>query len=56
MSQRAEVPSILLRFKPKDTMFGVSRETVESLCKHTGLNKTEVIHRALRDLADRFGI
>lgn len=56
MSQKADVEAILLRFKRKDTMFGVSRETVDSLCKHTGLNKTEVMHRALRDLADRYGI
>lgn len=56
MSPKAEPQAILLRFKPKDTLFGVSRETLDALCVQTGLNKTEVIHRALRELADRYGL
>ena len=56
MRHKADPESILLRLKPKDTMFGVRRETLDALCAHTGLNKTQVLHLALRALADRNGL
>jgi hypothetical protein len=45
--------NVLLRLRKQDTPTGVSIETVELLIKQTGLSKTEVIHLALRQMADR---
>lgn len=44
----------LLRLRKQDTPTGVSNETVEKLAIVTGLTKTEVVHLALRELADRY--
>jgi len=46
--------SVLLRLRKQDTTSGVSSTTVELLVQQTGLSKTEVIHLALRQLADRY--
>ena len=46
--------SVLLRLRKQDTPTGVSSSTIELLTKQTGLSKTEVIHFALRQLADRY--
>jgi hypothetical protein len=45
--------NVLLRLRKQDTPTGVSGETIELLIKQTGLSKTEVIHLALRQFADR---
>lgn len=45
--------TVLLRLRKQDTPTGVSSQTVELLTSQTGLSKTEVIHLALRQYADR---
>jgi len=55
MSLTAEKPeSFLLRLRKQDSPTGVSGSTVELLMDQTGLSKTEVVHLALRQLADRY--
>lgn len=51
-AERSE--TVLLRLRPQDTPTGISGSTFEQLMSQTGLNKTEVIHFALRQMADRF--
>ena len=43
---------LLLRFRPTDNLNGVSRATVERLAEELGLNETQVIHFALKRLAN----
>lgn len=51
----AEKPDVFLfRLRSQDTPTGVSASTLEELILQTGLNKTEVTHLALRQLADRY--
>lgn len=45
--------SVLLRLRKQDTPTGVSHATIQLLTEQTGLSKTEVIHLALRQMADR---
>lgn len=45
--------SVLLRLRKQDTPTGVSSSTIDLLSQQTGLSKTEVIHLALRQMADR---
>lgn len=56
MSLNAEKQSesFLLRVRKQDTPTGVSSSTLELLMKQTGLSRTEVVHLALRQLADRY--
>jgi hypothetical protein len=42
---------LLFRYRPTDNLNGVSRSTVESLAAALGLNETQVIHYALKQLA-----
>jgi DNA-binding transcriptional regulator GbsR (MarR family) len=46
--------SVLLRLRKQDTPTGVSISTIDLLMEQTGMSKTEVIHLALRQLADRY--
>lgn len=46
--------SFLLRLRKQDTPTGVSSATVALLMQQTGLSKTEVVHFALRLMADRY--
>lgn len=45
--------NVLFRLCKQDTPTGVSGATIDRLTKQTGLSQTEVIHLALRQLADR---
>lgn len=54
MAQPDITDKFLLRMRPKDTPTGVSIATVELLMNQTGLNKTELVHYALRQMADRY--
>lgn len=45
--------NVLLRLRKQDTPTGVSSSTVELLTLVTGMSKTEMIHVALREYADR---
>lgn len=54
MSQTEATDKFLLRLRPQDTPTGVSISTIELLMAQTGLNKTELVHYALRQLADKY--
>lgn len=51
-AERSE--SFLLRLRRQDTPTGVSKATIDLLMERTGMSKTEVVHLALRQLADRY--
>jgi hypothetical protein len=42
---------ILLRYRDKDTAYGVTRKTASRLAKTLGLSETQVIHVALANFA-----
>jgi len=42
---------ILLRYRDKDTAFGVTRKTTTRLAQTLGLSETQVVHVALANLA-----
>jgi hypothetical protein len=44
----------LLQLRPKDSVTGISAATLDDLAKATSMTKTEVIHLALRELADQY--
>lgn len=43
--------NLLVKFRAKDTQFGVTRGTVKALAKELDVNETQVIHIALSKLA-----
>ncbi len=43
--------SLLLKFRARDTQFGVTRETVKTMAAHFDLSETEVVHMALSRMA-----
>jgi hypothetical protein len=42
---------ILLRYRDKDTAYGVTRKTTAKLAETLGLSETQVVHVALANLA-----
>jgi hypothetical protein len=44
--------SMLLKFRAKDTRFGVTRDTVKALAAEMNTTETAVVHMALSKLAD----
>lgn len=42
---------VLLRYRDKDTAFGVTRRTTTRLAQTLGLSETQVVHVALANLA-----
>ncbi len=42
---------ILLRYRDKDTPYGVTRKTTAKLAQSLGLSETQVVHVALANLA-----
>ena len=44
-------PGLLLKFRRRDTQFGVTRETVKAMAERFDLSETEVVHMALSRLA-----
>jgi hypothetical protein len=46
--------SFLLRLRNQDTPTGVSGATIKMLMERTGLNRTEIAHLALRQMANRY--
>jgi len=42
---------ILLRYREKDTAYGVTRKTASRLAKTLGLSETQVVHVALANFA-----
>jgi hypothetical protein len=43
--------SLLLKFRGRNTQFGVTRETVKAMAERFDLSETEVVHMALSRLA-----
>ena len=46
-----KVGSLLFRFRPSDSVSGISRKTLTRLAKYFGFTETQVMHYALRKLA-----
>ena len=44
-------PSLLLKFRSRNTQFGVTRDTVKAMAERFDLSETEVVHMALSRLA-----
>ena len=42
---------ILLRYRDRDTAYGVTRETTTRIAENLGLSETQVVHVALANLA-----
>ena len=49
--KKATGPGILLRYRDKDSAFGVSRDTALKLADTLGVSETQVVHVALAHLA-----
>lgn len=49
---RSPPQSLFLKFRAKDTRFGVTRDTVKALANELGITETQVIHLALSMLAE----
>jgi hypothetical protein len=43
--------SLLLKFRARDTLFGVTRGTVRALARELDVNETQVVHMALSKFA-----
>jgi hypothetical protein len=43
--------NLLLKFRKRDTQFGVTRETVKAMAERFDLSETEVVHMALSRMA-----
>ena len=43
--------NLLVKFRSKNTQFGVTRETVKALARELNVNETQVIHIALSKFA-----
>lgn len=50
-SKRAVSATMLLKFKARDSVFGVQKATVKRMSDLLGLNETDVVHLALSKLA-----
>lgn len=51
MSARSQNNQIAFRYRAVDSATGVSRKTAKRLAEQLGVDETQAIHRALRDLA-----
>ena len=52
MTATAKPDSLLFRLRPADTRSGISRKTLKELAAYFDVSDTQVIHHALRKLAD----
>ena len=50
-SSKSNAPSMLLKFKRKDSPLGVQKATVKQMANLLGFNETDVVHYALSKLA-----
>jgi hypothetical protein len=50
-TKKTEPPSMLLKFKRKDSPLGVQKTTVKQMADLLGFNETDVVHYALSKLA-----
>ena len=51
MTTRSTVNQIALRYRAADTTTGVTRDTAKRLADHLGVDETQAIHLALREMA-----
>ena len=51
MATTGKPSQILFRFRPSDSPNGISRETMAQLADYLGYNETQVMHFALKRLA-----
>jgi hypothetical protein len=51
MAARNPKIQIAFRYRTVDSVSGVTRKTVKRLAKHLGVDETQAIHQALRELA-----
>jgi hypothetical protein len=47
----ANTASLLLKFRTRDTQFGVTRKTVKTMAARFDLSETEIVHMALSRMA-----
>ena len=50
-ARKPAAAGILLRYRDKDTAYGVTRKTTARLAQTLGLSETQVVHVALANLA-----
>jgi hypothetical protein len=50
-ARKPPASGILLRYRDKDTAYGVTRKTTTRLAQTLGLSETQVVHVALANLA-----
>ncbi len=50
-SKPASSNGILLRYRDRDTAYGVTRQTATRIAENLGLSETQVVHVALANLA-----
>ena len=48
---RSASDQIAFRYRPTDSPTGVTRDTAKRLAEHLGVDETQAIHLALRDMA-----
>ena len=53
MTAKSPSLQIAFRYRPADSATGVTRRTARRLAAHLGVDETQAIHRALRELAVR---
>ncbi len=53
MTARTTANQIAFRYRVEDTATGVTRETAKRLAEYLGVDETQAIHQALRELAVR---
>ncbi|EMA4137827.1 hypothetical protein ACYAO4_004009 [Cronobacter turicensis] len=54
ISSENKASSFLFRLRSQDTPNGISSETFDKLIQETGLSKTDLLHLALRKMADEY--
>ena len=54
MGARHPAEQISFRYRTVDSATGVSRETAKRLAQHLGVDETQTIHMALREMAGKF--
>ena len=52
-AKKAASASTLLRYREKDTTYGVTRQTAQQLAEHFGVNDTQLLHLLLAQAAAR---
>ena len=52
-AKKAAAASTLLRYRDKDTTYGVTRHTAQQLAEHFGVNDTQLLHLLLAQAAAR---